>query len=188
MGIAPRPRPGNPVHSSLYYLIIHMGIVLCESAVMGLMGWVMSPVTQGQLTGGEDATGNLPGLVFLMGFFSWLNSAAVIGLWLTEVYNPPLTRALIQAFLLLPINGAAGFFLGWKNNWTVFLGSCKLGSILCKSVWKLVVRIEGVTTFLIGVVCVLTIIDILGSLRLWHSQRKTLKRLVQSTKAPYSPQ
>jgi hypothetical protein len=41
---------------------------------------------------------------------------------------------------------------GWQNNWTVFLGSCTIGSVLCKSVWKTLVRIEGVAVFLIGLV------------------------------------
>ncbi|CCA74707.1 hypothetical protein PIIN_08667 [Serendipita indica DSM 11827] len=181
MGIGPKPRPGLPAHSTLYYLIVHLGIFLAESAVMGLMGWVMSPVTQGQLTGGDDATGNMPGFVFLMAFFSWLNSAAIIGLWLVEVYNPPLVRAAVQLFLLLPANAIVGFFLAWQNNWTVFLGQCKYGSILCKSVWKLLVRIEGVSAFLIGLVVILTVVDIIACLWLWFQQRKSLKRLAART-------
>lgn len=56
----------NPIHSRPYYIIVHGTIFLAETAVMGLMGWIMSPPTQGQLTGGDDATGNLPGFVFLM--------------------------------------------------------------------------------------------------------------------------
>jgi hypothetical protein len=59
-------RPGNPVHSTPYYIIIHVTIFLAETAIMGLMGWILSPDTQGQLTGGDDATGNMPGYVFLM--------------------------------------------------------------------------------------------------------------------------
>lgn len=53
MGIKHRARPGNPVHSTLYYLIIHVSIFLAETTVMSLMGWIMSPDTQGQLTGGQ---------------------------------------------------------------------------------------------------------------------------------------
>ena len=66
MGVKRRTRPGNPVHSMPYYIIIHVTIFLAETAVMGLMGWILSPDTQGQLTGGDDATGNMPGYVFLM--------------------------------------------------------------------------------------------------------------------------
>jgi hypothetical protein len=51
-------------------------------------------------------------LILLQAFFSWFNSAAVIGLWLVDEYNPPLIRALVQAFILLPANAAVGFFLG----------------------------------------------------------------------------
>jgi hypothetical protein len=53
-------------HSTIYYLVVHGTIFLAEVVIMGLMGWVMSPDTQGQLTGGDDATGNMPGFVFLM--------------------------------------------------------------------------------------------------------------------------
>lgn len=56
----------HPDHTSHYYGIVHGTIFLASTAVMGLMGWIMSPPTQGQLTGGDDATGNLPGFVFLM--------------------------------------------------------------------------------------------------------------------------
>lgn len=85
-----------------------------------------------------------------------------------EAYNPPKIRAIIQAFILLPANLVVGFFLGelvpstvvptltttiaYENNWKVFLGKCSTGSILCKSIWKTLVRIEGVTVFLIGLV------------------------------------
>jgi len=166
-------------------MIVHLTIFLAESAVMGLMGWIMDPTTQSQLTGGNDATGNMPGLVFLMvsnlqysgpslialsqAFFSQIYSLCVLGLWTLDVYNPPLLRAAIQAFILLPVNGIAGFFLGtypsypisvyllsnhlgYQNNWSVFVGPCTVGSILCHPVWKMVVRIEAVATFLIGVV------------------------------------
>lgn len=181
MGVKSRTRPGNPVHSTPYYIIIHVTIFLAETAIMGLMGWILSPDTQGQLTGGDDATGNMPGYVFLMAFFSWFNSAAVIGLWLVDEYNPPLIRALIQLFILLPANAVTGFFLGWQNNWKVFLGTCNTGSILCKSVWKVLVRIEGVTVFLIGLVVVLTLVDALAAIRLWRVQKMALRRLVRMT-------
>lgn len=96
----------------------------------------MNPATQNQLTGGDDATGNLPGLVFLMvsrfiifpvirttvdsgsqAFFSQIYSLCVLGLWLFDVYNPPFIRAAIQAFILLPANGIVGYFLG--KPWSV---------------------------------------------------------------------
>jgi hypothetical protein len=54
------------VHSTAYYLAVHGTIFLAEIVIMGLMGWIMSPDIQGQLTGGDDATGNMPGFVFLM--------------------------------------------------------------------------------------------------------------------------
>jgi hypothetical protein len=54
------------VHSTTYYLAIHGTIFLAEIVIMALMGWIMSPDTQGQLTGGDDATGNMPGFVFLL--------------------------------------------------------------------------------------------------------------------------
>jgi hypothetical protein len=54
------------VHSTAYYLAVHGTIFVTEIVIMGLMGWIMSPDTQGQLTGGDDATGNMPGFVFLM--------------------------------------------------------------------------------------------------------------------------
>ena len=54
------------VHSTAYYLAIHGTIFVAEVIIMGLMGWIMSPDTQGQLTGGDDATGNMPGFVFLL--------------------------------------------------------------------------------------------------------------------------
>jgi len=162
-------------------MIVHLTIFLAESAVMGLMGWIMDPTTQSQLTGGNDATGNMPGLVFLMAFFSQIYSLCVLGLWTLDVYNPPLLRAAIQAFILLPVNGIAGFFLGYQNNWSVFVGPCTVGSILCHPVWKMVVRIEAVATFLIGVVVFLTLVDILAALRLWRLQKLALRRLVQMT-------
>lgn len=40
------------VHSIHYYIAIHATIFLAETVIMGLMGWIMSPDTQGQLTGG----------------------------------------------------------------------------------------------------------------------------------------
>jgi len=54
----------------MYYLAVHGTIFVTEIAIMGLMAWIMSPDTQGQLTGGDDATGNMPGFVFLMVRFS----------------------------------------------------------------------------------------------------------------------
>ncbi|CCA76539.1 hypothetical protein PIIN_10532, partial [Serendipita indica DSM 11827] len=51
----------------------------------------------------------------------------------------------------------------------------------CKSVWKLLVRIEGVSAFLIGLVVILTVIDIIACLWLWFQQRKSLKRLAART-------
>lgn len=189
MGIRHRARPGVAIHSTLYYLIIHVTIFLAETVIMGLMGWIMSPDTQGQLTGGDDATGNMPGFVFLMAFFSWIHSACVIGLWLVEEYNPPLIRACVQTFILLPANGVVGFFLAYQNNWKVFLGKCTSGSVLCKSIWKTLVRVEGVTVFLIGLVVILTLVDILAAFRMWRLQKASLRRLVRltSVRDKYAP-
>jgi len=69
MGVKRRFRPANPIHSTPYYIIVHLTIFLAETAIMGLMGWILSPDTQGQLTGGDDTTGNMPGYVFLI--VSW---------------------------------------------------------------------------------------------------------------------
>lgn len=187
MGVKSR-NVGKPGHSTPYYIIVHFGIFAAETTVMALMGWIMNPNTQGQLTGGDDSTGNMPGYVFLMTFFSQLYSVCVIGLWLVDVYNPPLIKAAIQAFILLPANAIVGFFLGWQTHWSVFLGSCTIGSVLCKSYWKTLVRIEGVATFLIGLVVILTVIDILGSLWLWRQEKAALRRLVRITSVKkYAP-
>ncbi|KIM28603.1 hypothetical protein M408DRAFT_329371 [Serendipita vermifera MAFF 305830] len=169
-------------HSVHYYLAIHLTIFLAETVVMVLMGWIMSPDTQGQLTGGDDATGNLPGLVFLMAFFSWIYSISVIGLWLVEAYNPPMIRALIQTFFLLPINAIAGFFLAYQTSWKVFSGKCDVGSVLCKSYWKTLIRIEGVTVFIIALIVILTLVDIVAAVRMWLAQRIALKKLINKTK------
>jgi len=179
MGLIPIVR--NPSHSTAYYLIIHGGIFAIETAVMVLMSWIMSPITQGQLTGGDDATGNMPGFVFLMTFFSQIYSICVIGLWLVDEYNPPLIRACVQTFILLPANGIVGFYLGWQNNWSVFAGQCHYGSVLCKSVWKSLVRIEGVACFLIGIAVFFILIDIIAALRLWRREKQSVKRLVRMT-------
>jgi hypothetical protein len=74
----------------------------------------------------------------------------------TGVHSPPSKRGRRLLFRLVFIRSlnevTEHSILGWQNNWTVFLGSCTIGSVLCKSIWKTLVRIEGVTVFLIGIV------------------------------------
>jgi hypothetical protein len=96
--------------------------------------------------------------------------------------------------------------IAYQNDWMVFLGTCTVGSVLCKSVWKILVRVEGVAAFLIGVVVwvpspssssclslslatnvhsyrILTLADLVASVRMYHKQRTAFKKLVVVTTA-----
>jgi hypothetical protein len=65
MGFTNGNVPSSPSHRLMFYVIVHGIPVLATTGLMSLMTWIMSTITQNQLTGGDDATGNLPGFVFL---------------------------------------------------------------------------------------------------------------------------
>lgn len=48
----------------------------------------------------------------LQAFFPWIYSASTVALWLVDEPIPPLVRAAVQTFILLPANIIVGFFLG----------------------------------------------------------------------------
>jgi hypothetical protein len=95
---------------------------------------------------------------------------------------------------------------GWDIPWSVFLGGCPKGSIYCRSAWKAVVKIEGASCIMTGIILcahflnspipvliyfysVLELVDALAALRLWYMNRATLRRLVKlnSIRARYFP-
>ncbi|PVF94160.1 hypothetical protein CPB86DRAFT_62942 [Serendipita vermifera] len=181
MGFTNGNQPTNPSNSLIFYGIVHGTVVIACIALMVLMTWIMSTITQNQLQGGDDATGNMPGFIFLYAFFPMFFSICTIGLWLVDVYYPPLMRAAIQGGLM-SVSAVLGFFVGWNNPWSVFLGNCDKGSSLCRTVWKKVIRIEGVAVILIGFILVMELVDALAALRLWRLQKSALRRPKTSQK------
>jgi hypothetical protein len=88
--------------------------------------------------------------------FALLPANAAVGFFLGKL------QALSVAHLRLGASWQGALYLlaaaltpasiAYQNNWEVFLGTCTAGSVLCKSVWKILVRVEGVAAFLIGLV------------------------------------
>jgi hypothetical protein len=65
MGFTNGNVPSCPSHRLMFYVIVHGIPVLATTGLMSLMSWILSTTTQNRLRGGDDATSNLPGFVFL---------------------------------------------------------------------------------------------------------------------------